>query len=181
MLTGVVAFCILWFSGGSSESTLPVLPSAHSPEPAGSVQRLPGVGGSEGEEDGGFVAGDGGYSVPVYGVATDGTVIPSTPVPAPTPEPTLEPTPEPVQIVLSIPDIICSFSWPCWEAVDKATCESGLNPYAVNPTSGAQGLFQLMPQYHSHRYNGGAWYDPWVNSRAAHSLWLEQGWYPWVC
>ena len=27
----------------------------------------------------------------------------------------------------------------------KARCESGLNPYAVNPSSGTQGVFQFMP------------------------------------
>jgi len=116
------------------------------------------------------------YSIPVHGLSNDGTVIP------PTPTPTLVATMEAeAPKSLSIADIICSFSWPCWEAISVARCESGLNPYAENP-SGAQGLFQMMRQFHTWRYHGGDWFDPMTNARAAYSLWAESGtWYHWVC
>jgi len=116
------------------------------------------------------------YSIPVHGLSNDGTVVP------PTPTPSLVATMEAESPkTLSITDIICSFSWPCWEAISVARCESGLNPYAENP-SGAQGLFQMMRQYHTWRYHGGNWYDPWTNISAAYSLWAETGsWHHWVC
>jgi len=116
------------------------------------------------------------YSIPVYGLSNDGTVVPAQVTP------TLVATMEAeAPKALSITDIICSFSWPCWEAISVATCESGLNPYAENP-SGAQGLFQMMRQFHTWRYHGGNWFDPMTNARAAYSLWAESGtWYHWVC
>jgi len=116
------------------------------------------------------------YSIPVYGLSNDGTVVPAQVTPS------LVATMEAeAPKALSITDIICSFSWPCWEAVSVATCESGLNPYAENP-SGAQGLFQMMRQFHTWRYHGGNWYDPWTNISAAYSLWSETGsWIHWVC
>jgi len=73
-------------------------------------------------------------------------------------------------------------------AVRVATCESELNPRAVNPSSGASGLFQVMPQW-AHRYRevtGLAYYDgrfdPYANTRFALYLWRDTGsWSHWVC
>lgn len=44
----------------------------------------------------------------------------------------------------SIEALICSYPWPCQEALAVARAESGLHPYAYN-ASGACGLFQLLP------------------------------------
>ncbi len=74
---------------------------------------------------------------------------------------------------------MCSVSWPCGEALAVAACESTMNPEAVNPSSGALGLFQLLPYWHEWRFEGGDRFDPEVNTRAAHSLWQERGWEPW--
>jgi len=53
------------------------------------------------------------------------------------------------------------------KAVDVASCESGLNPYAVNESSGAAGLFQLMPFHWFQKFDP---FDPWANSRYAFQL-----------
>lgn len=116
-----------------------------------------------------------GFHVRVYGLGSDGI---APPPPAPTPAPS--PTPEPQVHAASIPEIICSMPWPCGEALRVATCESGLAPDAVNPWSGAAGLFQLLMEYHRWRLGGGSEFDPVANTRAAYSLWLERGWQPWI-
>lgn len=64
------------------------------------------------------------------------------------------------------------------EATSVAWCESRLDPTATN--GHYLGLFQLGP-YHYHRLEGGAWDDPYVNARAAASLYAEAGWQPWSC
>lgn len=76
-----------------------------------------------------------------------------TPSPVPTPEPTSAPTPGPVQI--SIPLRAGSHTdWMLAAGMDPANFdyvefivqqESGWNPNAVNPTSGACGLGQQLP------------------------------------
>jgi hypothetical protein len=62
-------------------------------------------------------------------------------------------------------------------AIRVAQCESQLNPDAHN-ASGASGLFQLMPTWWAGRYNP---YDPLVNTRLAHNLYLASGWSDWTC
>jgi soluble lytic murein transglycosylase-like protein len=61
-----------------------------------------------------------------------------------------------------------------------ARVESGLNPSAVNPTSGALGLFQHMPQYWGGRaaalgYGYESWSDPVANARVSAKLLAEGG------
>lgn len=69
-------------------------------------------------------------------------------------------------------------------AVDTMLClmryESGGNPNAVNPTSGAAGLFQIMPFWWSHY--GGDRYNPDTNVDVARRIFDQQGysaWSPW--
>jgi hypothetical protein len=66
--------------------------------------------------------------------------------------------------------------------VDRALCviryESGGNPNARNPTSGAAGLFQVMPFWFDHF--GGDRYDPANNTRVAALVLAEQGWTAWA-
>lgn len=129
------------------------------------------------------------HQIMVFGLASDGIMVQEVPEPTPVPEPTIapEPTPEPTVIAAETPDtipsIICysEFAWNCDQALSIAWCESRYNPEAVNPYSGALGLFQMMPGYHWFRFQGGYWGDPWVNTIAAYSLWLEEGWEPWSC
>ena len=110
-------------------------------------------------------------------LARDGV---AEPVAVATPEPTVVVQEPPV---LTIPEIICSpeFSWPCDEALSIAWCESRYRPWEVNDVSGTLGLFQMNPKYHAWRFFGGDWADPWVNTRAAYSLWLEDWWNQWTC
>lgn len=123
------------------------------------------------------------HSIRIHGLATDGVA-----PPAPPPTPTILPTPA----KWSVTDIICSYSWPCDQALAVARCESNLNPNAWNriqvwmtvPGYGyvanhATGLFQMLIPLHSWRFAGADPYDAEANARAAHSLWLERGWQPW--
>ncbi len=65
-----------------------------------------------------------------------------------------------------------------------ARCESGLNPGATNPYSGAAGLFQIMPG----TWVGTSWagyspYNAWANINAAYQIFVRDGysWREWVC
>jgi LysM repeat protein len=91
----------------------------------------------------------------------------------PEPEPIVaappQPTPVPPTAAPYIPpssdDVIaaiCSLPWPCEQMVRIASCESGLNPTALNP-AGYYGLFQL-----SERFDG--WDDALTNATAAYTL-----------
>ena len=69
-------------------------------------------------------------------------------------------------------------------AVNTMLClmryESGGNPNATNPSSGAAGLLQVMPFWWDHY--GGDRYDPDTNIRVARLIWDQQGygaWSPW--
>jgi hypothetical protein len=64
-------------------------------------------------------------------------------------------------------------------AISVAQCESNLNPTAQNASSGAAGLFQLMPGWWQGSFNP---FDPWANSRFAYRL-SDAGynWAHWVC
>lgn len=53
------------------------------------------------------------------------------------------------------------------KAVSVASCESGLDPNAVNGSSGAAGLFQLMPFHWRDRFDP---FDPVANARYAFGL-----------
>lgn len=65
--------------------------------------------------------------------------------------------------------------------VDRALCimaaESGGNPNAVNPRSGAAGLFQIMPFWWD-RF-GGDRFDPATNVSLAATILGLQGWQAW--
>lgn len=65
--------------------------------------------------------------------------------------------------------------------VNRALCivdaESGGNPNARNPSSGAAGLFQVMPFWWD-KY-GGDRYDPETNVRIAAKIRAQQGWGAW--
>ena len=73
---------------------------------------------------------------------------------------------------------VCSFSWPCRDALAVEWCESRNKPDAFDGYN--VGLFQIAAQYHSWRlYPGESLYDPEVNVRLAHEIWSEQSWAPW--
>jgi soluble lytic murein transglycosylase-like protein len=73
--------------------------------------------------------------------------------------------------------------------VDKAlrviSCESGGDPNAQNPSSGAAGLFQHIPRYWPERaalvgLPGASIFDPVANVAAAAYLVYTEGWSPWA-
>ncbi len=73
---------------------------------------------------------------------------------------------------------ICSYQWPCAEALAVAFCESRYDPAARN-SSGAKGLWQFMPVHDWRLGPGETFYDPVVATRIAYEVWSEQGWTPW--
>lgn len=122
--------------------------------------------------DDGAAAARSGFSLTVRQLARDG------------PPPTIEPLPTPTAtaVALSIPELICKQSWPCDQALRVAQCESGMNPDAYNRGSGASGLYQVVPYWHSWRLRAGeSLFDATVNIRVAHDIWSEQGWLAWSC
>jgi len=65
-------------------------------------------------------------------------------------------------------------------------CESGMNPGAVNRSSGALGLGQHLPRYYAARaaalgYGYGSWSDARANARVSAWLWATSGPQHWVC
>ena len=67
-------------------------------------------------------------------------------------------------------------------ALRVAACESGYNPYAVNRSSGAAGLFQFMPSTWAHSpLAAQSPFDPVANSQAAAWLLARSGAGQWVC
>lgn len=65
-------------------------------------------------------------------------------------------------------------------------CESGMNPRAVNSSSGALGLGQHLPRYWGARaaalgYGYDSWSDPRANARVSAWLWATSGPQHWVC
>lgn len=63
-----------------------------------------------------------------------------------------------------------------------AQCESGLNPNAVNGSSGASGLFQFMPgTWATTPYAGQDIFDPVANAEAAAWMWANGRRGEWSC
>ena len=64
-------------------------------------------------------------------------------------------------------------------------CESRWRAGAVNPSSGATGLFQVHPIHRARvERMGYTWADmlePLANLHVALTIWGEQGWGPWSC
>lgn len=59
--------------------------------------------------------------------------------------------------------------------------ESRGNPQARNPSSGAAGLLQFMPQWYTGQWSFPAFdpYNPKVNLKMGLRLYKQQGWTPW--
>jgi septal ring factor EnvC (AmiA/AmiB activator) len=67
-------------------------------------------------------------------------------------------------------------------AVRLAQCESTMNPYAVNRSTGAAGLFQFLPStWASTPWHAQSPFDPVANSQAAAWLYARYGAGQWVC
>lgn len=67
-------------------------------------------------------------------------------------------------------------------ALRVAKCESNYNPYAVNKSSGASGLFQFLPStWAASPYHASSPFDPVANAKAAAWLYQRSGPSQWVC
>jgi len=67
-------------------------------------------------------------------------------------------------------------------ALRVAKCESNYNPYAVNRSSGASGLFQFLPStWAGSPYHASSPFDPTANAKAAAWLYQRSGPGQWVC
>lgn len=69
-------------------------------------------------------------------------------------------------------------------AIAVARCESGLNPSATNPSSGAAGLFQFLPStWRGTSQAASSPYNAWANTVAAHEVFVRDGysWREWSC
>lgn len=63
-----------------------------------------------------------------------------------------------------------------------AMCESGDNPNAVNRSSGAEGLFQIMPStWAGTPYASQSEFDPVANAKAAAWIYAHRGGSAWTC
>jgi hypothetical protein len=112
---------------------------------------------------------------------------PTTPTPAPPAPPSPSPTVAPQVAAAYIPPagsleaLICSYAWPCQEALHVKWCESRGNWDTIG--AGANyGGFQINA-VHAGRFPGfwESWMDPAQNTAWAFQLWSEQGWRPWAC
>jgi soluble lytic murein transglycosylase-like protein len=67
-------------------------------------------------------------------------------------------------------------------ALRIAKCESNYNPYAVNRSSGASGLFQFLPStWAASPYRAQSVFDPTANAHAAAWLYQHSGPNQWSC
>jgi soluble lytic murein transglycosylase-like protein len=67
-------------------------------------------------------------------------------------------------------------------ALRVAKCESNYNPYAVNRSSGASGLFQFLPStWASLPQHNQSVFDPTANAQAAATLYVRSGPSQWSC
>jgi hypothetical protein len=125
----------------------------------------------------------------------DGSRVPDEPEPAPTPDVRLSEPTRPTESTLSAPipdapygELLAAYfpsEWLPW-AVRVMFCESGGNPNATNPSSGAAGLFQHLPQFWPGRaaaagFPGASPYDPEANIAASAYLLATGGAQHWVC
>lgn len=105
-------------------------------------------------------------TIPVPSAAFSVPPAPDLSTPAPPPPPVVTPVPTPVPTPYVPPSgddviaAICAQPWDCEKMIRVATCESNLNPAAVNPI-GYYGLFQINYQF-------AGWDDPWVNAQVAY-------------
>lgn len=106
--------------------------------------------------------------------------------PSPTPVATEVPVPQAVPVPASgIERLVCSYDWPCAQALRVMWCESGGEPTAYNP-SGASGLFQIMRRYHEDKvialgYTWDQIFIPEVNVAVAYKIYSGSGWGLWDC
>ncbi|HEU5438648.1 MAG TPA: transglycosylase SLT domain-containing protein [Ktedonobacterales bacterium] len=85
----------------------------------------------------------------------------------------------------SVPDLIRSvFGSYASGALAVARCESGFNPNAYNPSSGASGVYQFLAStWATTSYARYSRSNAWANVHAAHQVFVRDGysWREWSC
>jgi len=132
------------------------------------------------------------YSIPVHGLAYDGAVVPSVPMPIPTP--TLVETMEaeaPKEVVCEWECILRSVGWPEYAipaALSVSWCESRWRDVQNFSGGNFWGRFQISPYWHADKLlargypaTGQALLNPWVNAEIALMIWSGSGWSQWEC
>lgn len=129
-----------------------------------------------------------GSQLPREGEKGDGHALveltPDATVPAGGRDETLPPATVPYIVALDRPAVTVPMAW-AQDAGTVIQCESHWNAAAVNRTSGATGLLQLM-RVHERRaermgYTWADMLDPVANVTVAIAIWREQSWRPWEC
>lgn len=126
-----------------------------------------------------------------YTSAPSPTQILETPTPTPvTEQPVIQEIQSVTPVVIGgLETLICSYPWPCWEAISIAQCESGVNingeldgVWAVSWTGTSYGLFQLN-KIHVNKWPDfwENWMIPEWNVAHAFEMWSTSGWGPWDC
>lgn len=121
-----------------------------------------------------------------------------TPIPTFTAVPVMDtPTPTPViETIITnnnvegyLEKLICSYPWPCEEALYVARCESGVDDFTglldgQNATNGfSYGVFQLHADTHAKFILDfwEHWMIPEFNVAWAYGIWSDGGWKQWDC
>lgn len=103
-----------------------------------------------------------------------------TDVPRPPP-----PGPDPVVSPADIPALVCSYEWPCGQALAVFACESHLDPSAVSPDGENIGIAQIGWRWHlaAVAYEPSRLFDAATNIRVAFGIWQAAGgsWRDWSC
>ena len=83
--------------------------------------------------------------------------------------------------VSDIEQIVCSFAWPCGQALSVMWCESKNDPNAISPY-GHRGLFQLATGWATNNSDYWTrWMEPAWNIALAYHVWTVQGYGAWSC
>jgi uncharacterized protein YraI len=79
-------------------------------------------------------------------------------------------------------DAAARYGQPPADMLRVATCESGLDPNAINYGGDTHGLFQFLPgTWATTPYAGSSYYDPYAAANAAAWMWSQGRRGEWVC
>lgn len=104
---------------------------------------------------------------------------PAPPAPVPVPP---APAPAPGNITTIITNAAVRYGQSPSAMIAVAQCESSFNPNAVNPSSGASGLFQFLPStWRTTPYANSNIFDPYASANAAGWMWSVGRRGEWAC
>ncbi|MCC6313841.1 MAG: SH3 domain-containing protein [Thermomicrobiales bacterium] len=114
-------------------------------------------------------------------IANDYLSLPADPTPTPNPKQEDRPAYSERQVIKIIYAAADTYGQDRADMLRVARCESGLDPYAVNP-SGSYGLFQFIRStWKSTPYGQEDIFDPRANANAASWMWSQGRQAEWIC